>query len=67
MRKPETTLEAIEQVHTLLLAAALDLDRYLDAPEDHFAPEYFEDVRDAILDAHTFVSWIKDRIKGDAK
>jgi hypothetical protein len=64
MRKPETTLEAVDQVHTLLSAAANDLTRYLDAPEDHFAPEYFESVKDAVLDAHMLVSWLKDQIKG---
>lgn len=64
MKKPETTLEAIDQVHALLLAAAKDLGRYLDAPEDHFAPEYFESVQDAVLDAHMLVSWLKDQLKG---
>jgi hypothetical protein len=34
----------------LLNAAALDTDRYLDNP-DAYEPEYFEAVRDAILDA----------------
>ena len=65
MKKPESKVEAVEQIHILLLAAANDLTRYLDAPEDHFAPEYFESVKDAVLDAHMLVSWIKDRIKGD--
>ena len=64
MRKPETTREAVDQLHTLLLAAANDLTRYLDAPEDHFAPEYFESVKDAVLDAHMLVSWLKDQLKG---
>ena len=64
MKKPETTLEAVDQLHTLLLAAANDLTRYLDMPEDHFAPEYFESVKDAVLDAHMLVSWLKDQLKG---
>lgn len=67
MRKPETTLDAVDQVHTLLMAASDDLTRYLDAPEDYFAPEYFESVNAAVLDAHMLVSWIKDQLKGEAK
>ena len=64
MRKPETTLEAIDQIHALLSVAANALTRYLDAPEDHFAPEYFESARNDVLDAHMLVSWLKDQIKG---
>lgn len=67
MRKPETTLDAVERIHILLFAAASDLDNYLNAPEDHFAPEYFEAVRDVVLDAHMLASWIKDQLEGDAK
>lgn len=67
MKKPKTTLEAVDQIHTLLSAAANDLTRYLDAPEDHFAPEYFESVKDAVLDAHLRATWLKDQLKGDTQ
>ena len=64
MRKPTTPLQAATRANTLLTAAATDLERYLDAPEDHFAPEYFESVKDAVLDAQMLVIWIKDQLKG---
>ena len=61
MKVPENKLDAIENIHRLLSAAARDLHRYLDAPEDHYAPEYFESVKDAVLDAHLLVTWLKDQ------
>lgn len=63
--KPQNKLEAIERIHKLLSAAGDDLVRYLDLPDEHFAPEYFESVKDAVLDAHLLVSWLKDAERGE--
>ena len=57
--KPHNVAEALDSVHALLFAAGSDLEHYLLSPQD-YSPEYFESVKDAVLDAHMLVTWIKD-------
>ena len=61
--KPTNVNEALDSVHALLYAAGVDLEAYLDNPAD-IQPEFFESVKDAVLNAHLLVTWIKDNIKG---
>jgi hypothetical protein len=64
--KPKNIREALDSVHALLFAAGSDLEHYLLSPQD-YSPEYFESVKDAVLDAHMLVTWIKDNTKGEMK
>jgi hypothetical protein len=57
--KPNNVAEALDSLHALLFAAGSDLEHYLLSPQD-YSPEYFESVKDAVLDAHMLVTWIKD-------
>ena len=57
--KPKNVNEALDMVQTRLFAAGSDLEHYLLSPQD-YSPEYFESVKDAVLDAHLLVTWIKD-------
>lgn len=57
--KPNNVNEALDSLHALLFAAGSDLEHYLLSPQD-YSPEYFESVKDAVLDAHMLVTWIKD-------
>jgi hypothetical protein len=63
--KPKSIREALDIVHERLFAAGSDLDHYLLSPPD-YSPEYFESVKDAVLDAHMLVTWIKDTL-GETK
>jgi hypothetical protein len=62
MKKPNNVTEALNSVHTLLSAAGSDLEMYLRHPKE-YVPEYFEAVKDVVLDAHMLVTWIKDNLK----
>jgi hypothetical protein len=49
------------------MSIANDLLNYMDNPQD-YTPEYFEDVKDAALDAHLLVTWVRDNLaEGDSK
>lgn len=62
MKRPDNLNDALRQLHNLTMAVAMDLTNYMDNPAD-YAPEYFEDVKTAALDAHMLVTWVKDNIK----
>ena len=36
-------------------------------PGDYVPSEYFEDVKDAALDAHMLVTWVRDNLKGETQ
>ena len=60
--KPNNVNEALDMVQTRLLAAGSDLWLYLINSED-LLPEDMEalqEIKDAVLDAHLLVTWIKD-------
>ena len=60
--KPHNVNEARDMVQTRLLAAGSDLWLYLINSED-LLPEDMEalqEIKDAVLDAHLLVTWIKD-------
>lgn len=62
MKKPNNVNEALDSVHTLLSAAGSDLEQYLRHPAE-YVPEYFEAIKDVVLDAHMLVTWIKGEMK----
>jgi len=65
--KPKNIHDALRHLHNLTMGIARDLENYLDSPRDYVPSEYFEDVKDAALDAHLLVTWIKDNLKGESK
>ena len=62
MLKPKSVHDALRHLHNLTMCVAQDLDTYLDNRPGDYSPEYFEAIRDAALDAHLLVTWIKDNI-----
>jgi len=62
MNRPDNIHDALRHLHNLTMCIANDVDTYIKNPQDH-APEYFEGVKDAALDAHLLVTWIKDNFK----
>ena len=63
MKNPDNINDALSHLHTLTMAIAEDLERYIDDEDMQYEAEYFEDVKAAALDAHLLVTWIKDNIK----
>jgi hypothetical protein len=63
MKRPDNINDALSHLHTLTMAIAEDLERYIDDEDMQYDAEYFEDVKAAALDAHLLVTWIKDNIK----
>jgi hypothetical protein len=66
MRKPDNIDDALRHLQTLLLAIDKDIGNYLEDPAI-YGTEFFEDIKDAALDAHLLVTWVKDNIKGESK
>ena len=71
MKRPDNINEALLQLHNLTMAIAQDLLNYVDRPQDFDLAslvEYFEDVKDAALDAHLLVTWVRDNLtEGESK
>jgi len=63
MKRPDNINDALSHLHTLTMAIAEDLERYINDEDMQYDAEYFEDVKAAALDAHLLVTWIKDNIK----
>ena len=55
---PTNVTEALDMVQTRLMAAGSDLEYYLRSPQS-YSPD-LEAIKDAVLDAHLLVTWIKD-------
>ena len=67
MKRPDNIHDALRHLHNLTMSIANDLLNYMDNPQD-YAPEYFEDVKDAALDAHLLVTWVRDNLtEGESK
>lgn len=62
MKKPKNVNDALDKLHIRLLATGVYLERYLLNPQE-YSLEHIEEVKDAVLDAHMLVTWIKDNIK----
>lgn len=62
MKQPDNIHDALRHLQGLIMAIANDMDTYLESPSD-FSPEYFEGIKDAALDVHLLVTWIKDNFK----
>ena len=61
MKNPDNLHDALNHLHKLIGAVAQDLENYLEDP-GAYTPEYFEDVKNAALDAHLLVTWVKDNL-----
>jgi hypothetical protein len=61
MERPDNLNDALLHLHNLTMAIANDMNNYMDSPQD-YTPEYFEAVKDAALDAHLLVTWIRDSL-----
>ena len=59
MERPDNIHDALRHLHDLTMAIANDMNNYMDNPQD-YTPEYFESVKDAALDAHLLVTWVRD-------
>jgi hypothetical protein len=59
MKRPDNIHDALRHLHSLTMAIANDMEKYMDNPQD-FQPEYFESVKDAAFDAHLLVTWVRD-------
>ena len=59
MERPDNINDALRRLHDLTMAIANDMNNYMDNPQD-YKPEYFESVKDAALDAHLLVTWVRD-------
>jgi len=62
MKRPDNIHDALRHLQNLTLCIARDTENYLDNPGD-FSPDYFEGVKDAALDAHLLVTWVRDNLK----
>ena len=65
--KPKNLHDALRHLQNLTMGIARDTENYLDSPGDYVPSEYFEDVKDAALDAHLLVTWVRDNLKGESK
>lgn len=59
MERPDNIHDALQHLHNLTMSIANDLLNYMDNPQN-YTPEYFESVKDASLDAHLLVTWVRD-------
>lgn len=60
---PKSVHDALRRITSLLTSVGLDLEEYLENPAS-YTPEYFNDVAEAVLDAHLLVTWTRDQLKG---
>jgi hypothetical protein len=64
MMKPKNIHDALRHLHDLTMSIANDMNNYMDNPQD-YSPEYFESVKDAALDAHLLVTWVRDMLENN--
>lgn len=64
MIKPKNIHDALRHLHDLTMSIANDMNNYMDNPQD-YSPEYFESVKDAALDAHLLVTWVRDMLENN--
>ena len=65
MNPPKNVHDALRHIDNLLASAGTDLEQYLlsENPTMEFSPEYFESVKDAVLDARLLAVWVRDQLK----
>jgi hypothetical protein len=64
MMKPKNIHDALRHLYNLTMGIANDMNNYMDNPQD-YSPEYFESVKDAALDAHLLVTWVRDMLENN--
>lgn len=61
MKRPDNLNDALTQLHKLTMGIAQEAGHLSEATTVN--PNYLEPIKDAALDAHLLVTWIKDNIK----
>jgi len=61
MKNPDNLHDALTHLHTLLAGIAMDASHENDRVIESY-PDYFNPIKDAALDAHLLVTWIKDNL-----
>lgn len=61
MKAPKNIHDALRHLQSLLSTIARDADNP-DDPIMQSYPEYFEPIKDAALDAHLLVTWVRDQL-----
>jgi hypothetical protein len=60
MNRPDNINDALRQLHQLTMRIAMEAGNLMEATAVN--PNHLEPVRDAALDAHLLVTWIKDNL-----
>ena len=61
MKKPKFPHDALTHLHDLTMRIANESGRLMEATYIH--PGHLESIKDAALDAHMLVTWVKDNLK----
>lgn len=61
MKPPRDTHDALRRVQSLLSTIARDASYENDRVIESY-PDYFEPIKDAALDAHLLVTWVRDQL-----
>ena len=61
MKNPDNLHDALRHLHTLLAGIATDASYPNDRVIESY-PDYFDPIKNAALDAHLLVTWIKDNL-----
>ncbi len=61
MKNPDNLNDALRQLHNLTMAIANDTANLMESST--LRSGHLEPIKDAALDAHLLVTWIKDNIK----
>jgi hypothetical protein len=65
MKNPDNLHDALSHLHTLTMGIANDTANLMESST--IRGGHLEPIKDAALDAHLLVTWIKDNIKGETK
>ena len=60
MKRPDNLHDALAHLHKLLAGIARESSNLMEASTVN--PNYLEPIKDAALDAHLLVTWIKDNL-----
>lgn len=60
MKRPDDLHDALAHLHKLLAGIARESSNLMEASTVN--PNYLEPIKDAALDAHLLVTWIKDNL-----
>ena len=61
MKRPDNINDALRHLHKLTMGMAIETEQLMEASTVN--PNHLEPIKDAALDAHLLVTWIKDNLK----